>query len=470
MLDCLQSALFITEVKSYVSRTDLKLVKTPSFYHSLLEEALMEERTFTDITIFKRILFIRSFLLKNIDLPVDKILTLPELLKLLEITEKMRVCEGFTSPESLNSLKIWSLYRSLFLKGSIFEEPCKKNLQEVEYFQSLIFLILILEYELHIKYYKGKKLSSGCKHLLRDIEHDKRSLYKKLKIEIRKNLSMNRVSFLSRVYTSFDTEYQLESSEMNELLAYTSCSYNQFFLSIKPLDLKPLKELKLASCDMLLSLIHLLRRLVEKRDDEVDKVLEVLSKDSRIRHITTRNTHLFTLNQSDEEKRVGIAERYYDLNPLKKSDYSMKNLIVNSILEKSQLEQSENFYRAFLGESFKGRKILTKKELVLIAHFTTADLPSLSDFSEYRTKFTVLRKTFVTMDKALRYNGWKVLLRDTSLLSPGGASLSSIGELYSEEFKKVEISPVFKSNMKKYKKLKPAEFKRYAVQDSLITL
>jgi len=460
----------ITEIKSYVSRSDLTRIKTPYFYHSLLEEALQTESRNKDITVFKRILLIRSFLLTNLGLPIDRILTIFELCKLSEIPGSLQPLEGYISPESLNSVKVWSLYRSLFLKGDIFDEPSVKNLQEIEYFQSLIFLIIILEYELHLKYYKGKNISRECKHLLHDIGYDKRCLQKKLKVDIRKILSMNRVSFLSRVYTSFDTEYQLETFETNELLAYTTCTFNQFFLSIKPLELKPLQDLKLGSCEMLLPLIHILRRLSNKQDSAVDTLLEKLVKDPNLRRISTKNTQLFTLNQTEDEKRLRIEERYHDLNPENKSEYSIKNLITSSIKEKSVLAENEKFFRVLLDENFKGRKFLTRKELILIAHFTTADLPSLSDFSEHKSKFTVLRKTFVTMDKALRYEGWKVFLRDTSLLSPGGASLSSIGELYTKEFNKVEISPFFKSRMKVFKKEQPVEFKRYAIQDSLITL
>jgi len=70
----------------------------------------------------------------------------------------------------------------------------------------------------------------------------------------------------------------------------------------------------------------------------------------------------------------------------------------------------------------------------------------------------------------MRVEGWKVILRDTSLLSPAGASLSSIGELYTQEFKKVEISKQLKSNIRVLKEQDLELFKKYAIQDSKITL
>jgi len=111
-----------------------------------------------------------------------------------------------------------------------------------------------------------------------------------------------------------------------------------------------------------------------------------------------------------------------------------------------------------------------RKELYLIAHFTTADICSLSDFHEIKNRFNILRKSFVTLDKAVRVRGWKIILRDTSLLSPVGASLSSIGDLYTTEFKKINVSKHMKSDMRKFKEFDKESFISYAIQDSKITL
>jgi len=44
-----------------------------------------------------------------------------------------------------------------------------------------------------------------------------------------------------------------------------------------------------------------------------------------------------------------------------------------------------------------------KKECFLTAHFTTADVSLFQDFDEIKDKFTVLNKSFLTLDKMISY-------------------------------------------------------------------
>jgi len=82
----------------------------------------------------------------------------------------------------------------------------------------------------------------------------------------------------------------------------------------------------------------------------------------------------------------------------------------------------------------------------------------------------ILGKTFITLDKPLRVFKWKVFLRDTSLLSPGGQSLQSIGSLYEEKLEKISLTKDNLNRMDLFKANSPDVFKQYALQDALIVL
>jgi len=62
-------------------------------------------------------------------------------------------------------------------------------------------------------------------------------------------------------------------------------------------------------------------------------------------------------------------------------------------------------------------------------------------------------------------------LRDTSLLSPGGMSLKSIGSLYpSLPLSKIELSKEFYRDMELLQLENPVLFREYALQDPKIVL
>jgi len=209
--------------------------------------------------------------------------------------------------------------------------------------------------------------------------------------------------------------------------------------------------------------------LTNKQDTEIDKITESFTKDPRFKKQSTKNFIMFTLETTENDVISSLKNSYFDLETFSAS-YSFQNLMENSLLE-----QSENIFILNKGiievlKSYKIPRIPVRKELYLIAHFTTADICSLSDFQEIKNKFNILRKSFVTLEKAVRFKGWKVILRDTSLLSPVGASLSSIGALYNSEFQKIHVPQNLKSDMRLLKKLELELFKAYAMQDSKITL
>jgi len=178
---------------------------------------------------------------------------------------------------------------------------------------------------------------------------------------------------------------------------------------------------------------------------------------------------MFTLETSEKDVIKSLKNSYYDLETVSDA-YSFQNLVENSFQDQSENILKLNRFLIEILKTYKIPRVPMRKELYLIAHFTTADVCSLTDFQEIKNKFNILRKSFVSLDKTIRVRGWKIILRDTSLLSPVGASLSSISELYNSEFKKIIVPKNLKSDMKKLKEQDLELFRSYAIQDSKITL
>lgn len=64
-----------------------------------------------------------------------------------------------------------------------------------------------------------------------------------------------------------------------------------------------------------------------------------------------------------------------------------------------------------------------------------------------------------------------MFLRDTSLLSPGGMSLKSIGQLYPDfNLHKIELTPGEYKDMKNLQEKHTEKFIEYAIQDAKIVL
>jgi len=476
----LESVLFITQVKSFLDEDEKrKIFNSSIFYNELLESLLNDIKSsggsFFKVENIKKFFIIRSFLFSFCGKPLDRVLSLNELEELknhvMNILYEYKH-QGFVNTSFLEGNKIYNLYRSLFLNEFIFSNPDSKSLKEIEFFQSLILLVLILEYELHIKFYEKRSdllKTIKFKEGLRDLKLGKRELTQNLSKSIRQTLSGGRLFILNRIYTGFDTEYQSESDVLNTLLAYTTSSYSRAYLCIKPFRLELSEGESPKSSEIVLEIIKMIRRVTNKQDLEIGKILNSFTKDPRFKKQSTKNFIMFTLETNENDVIKALKNSYYDLETVS-SSYSFQNLVENSFQDQSENIFNLNKILIDILKSYKIPRIPVRKELYLIAHFTTADICSLSDFHEIKNRFNILRKSFVTLDKAVRVRGWKIILRDTSLLSPVGASLSSIGDLYTTEFKKINVSKHMKSDMRKFKEFDKESFISYAIQDSKITL
>lgn len=268
----LESVLFITQVKSFLGEDEKRKISNISiFYNSLLESLLKEIKSsggsFFKVELIKQFFIIRSFLFTFSGKPLDKVLNFNELEELKNHVMNLLYeykNQGFVNTSSLEGNKIYNLYRSLFLDEYIFSNPDSNSLKELEYFQSLVILVLILEYELHIKFYErvlsslktDRIKTSLYKDGLRDLKQGKRELTQNLAKSIRQAMSGGRLFILNRIYTGFDTEYQLESDELNILLAYTSSSYSRVYICIKPFRIESEST---RSSEVILEIVKMIR-------------------------------------------------------------------------------------------------------------------------------------------------------------------------------------------------------------------
>jgi len=251
----------------------------------------------------------------------------------------------------------------------------------------------------------------------------------------------------------------------NQLLCYTHASLSEVILRVKSdrvdFSLKhgSLNNSLPVTSNVISELIKQIRNLNNKNDTLLLELESKLSEKYQIFELASGDK---IFKKKEQFTPTEIKTEYHDMSL--GNEYSLKKLV-------TELTQGFNLKdRGVLKQLLAPLKVTIQKECFLSAHFTTADISSFSDFNEIKEKFAVLNKSFVGLDKTLRIQGWRVILRDTSLLSPGGMSLRSVSELYSQDLQKIQIGDDMISNMKEFKLLNPSLFKKYAIQDSIITL
>src|SRR6185312_11473187 len=111
----------------------------------------------------------------------------------------------------------------------------------------------------------------------------------------------------------------------------------------------------------------------------------------------------------------------------------------------------------------------------------------LKDFEDFKEGLNIVNNSYVTLGKPLEIENTNVIIRDSMLLAPQGhKSLESVGSLYGEEFKKVDITKDLtedekerltkdltkdqKGNMDLLLRENKDLFDRYAIQDAIIPL
>jgi hypothetical protein len=247
-----------------------------------------------------------------------------------------------------------------------------------------------------------------------------------------------------------------------------------------------------------------------QRTDTKQIFLEVLnSRDynfqSLVRYIKENSEQELTdmeLELNSELKnnfKTWLSYNFFDKFELNKSylDYNIdNNLHLNTSFEysinkdikfittndlKYDLESDFIFSKTpYIGSKFKstsftsfsknsGKINLSKIDnIIMIGHFTTADMCNFNDFKELEPFLDIINGTLVTIQKPVRVGSVNVILRDTGLLTSPGSSLEKIGKVI--DLPKVGINKEYYNDMKSLLVGDRELFVSYAMGDSLIAL
>jgi hypothetical protein len=157
------------------------------------------------------------------------------------------------------------------------------------------------------------------------------------------------------------------------------------------------------------------------------------------------------------------------INSLSGVELEISSKMNNSIENSVKKPTSRICYR--FGES--KMNITINRVLFICMHESSADLSILKDFEVFKESLDIVGRSFVTRSRPLKLEYCKsmVHIRDTTLIAPQGTkSLAGIGNIYGDEFKKIDIGDYRNGRMSTLLKDDKELFDKYALQDSLITL
>jgi hypothetical protein len=210
--------------------------------------------------------------------------------------------------------------------------------------------------------------------------------------------------------------------------------------------------------------------------DETETVLNIRLKQNVIEtpnnsleiidvsNLKTTNQQIENLIEKDKntDKKVTISSK---LEPLKVDVCKLDELKQDS--SKTNLKSITRTYNKTL--SNEPISVSKYRFNYIIGHLTQADLSMLSDFKEFKENLDLVNNSLITLGKGFDYKGYKVIIRDTMLLSPASRkSLAALGELYN--YPKLYLSKDEISNMDILLLTNKPKFDEYALRDAVITL
>jgi hypothetical protein len=244
------------------------------------------------------------------------------------------------------------------------------------------------------------------------------------------------------------------------------------------------------------TIISEIRELLYKCNDNlINKIITTLSEDPTVSKCVVNDDWVFSFPKSEKKdfiKYFDKGDSYSSVDLIKQCEKMVKdnhksslykvieilnNLSGNEMTEKmiKSIELSCNKHSSRITYRYKNSvlNITISRILYLLVHLSYADLPLLIDFDRLKEELDIVSKSFVTRSKPLiiEHLNIKLHIRDTTLLSPTpSASLASIGSIYGESYKKIDIGLYRKEEMDVLLKEDKDLFERYAIQDSIITL
>jgi len=307
--------------------------------------------------------------------------------------------DGFVNQRNMELNKIFNIFRSLYPSyNEIFkvgEPPLISWRYELEHFHNLIILILLFELELYLINSIGTDDFSIEERVL--LKMDRSELNSLLSGGIRLSLSKNRLLVVDRLYVGFDTEYKVLDSNTNKILCYTTSTLTESFIKIRDGSIDySLKEgiSYIPQTSRLISVgVGLIRTLRNKKDFELEELKRSLSGDRTLKCLCLHNQDL--IFKKDSINHDSIDSMFFDLreDPTK---YSFKKLLDVILKDHKQPMILKLVDLTVFNPTLK-------QECFLTAHFTTADVSLFHDFEEIKDKFTVLNKSFLTLDKLISY-------------------------------------------------------------------
>jgi len=300
--------------------------------------------------------------------------------------------DGYVSRYNLEENKIFNLLRSFYPSFTkVFDEDQQNRSysSELEHYHNLIILILLYELE--------KTLSTTTdKEEIDDLKTERCLLNKTLSGGIRSSLSRNRLVILNKKYIGFDTEYTNLDSTKNKILCYTTASISETLIKIRTgevnFNLVEGQDFIPKTAPMINICVKLIRKYRGKKDSELLELENRLSSLESLKKLILKNGDVLFKERVEFTK---IKSSFFDL----RSDPTLFSF--QKLLE-THLETPEisKFNRIL---SDLNLKPTVKNECVLLAHFTTADVSLFHDFNDIKTNFTVISKSFLTLDKFLTF-------------------------------------------------------------------
>lgn len=392
--------------------------------------------------------------------------------------------EGFIQPDAVSSNRVVRIFRSVFPELEPFFLEGSNTIYQLfilQHLANITLLLLQVEYKLALAKDEKTDVTAEEADFLKDLELDVKDLRGKITPGIRSELTRRRMTVYNKVYSGYDTEYQVEEIRSVDLLCFTLASYSRSYLRYIPLNIDYSIEtvgeaMSVPNCisNFVQFLVKLYRHLDGKPDEDLEKLVEqldLLVDSKELERITTNDTKIYSLPRD----LSSLYTKYHTYYSEDESEYTLKYLVEKSISfihsdlknEYNQLiklvsdklcatepkpSKSRRIKTLFEGlrhnkklELCDGKVIIvpTKLDLTMICHYSAADICTLKDLEEYKASMSIVKKTFVTIDKPLRISEIDVHLRDTSLLTVGNSSsLASLGKLYAADgLEKIEIAP-----------------------------
>jgi len=300
--------------------------------------------------------------------------------------------DGYVNKKNMEENKIFNLFRSFYPSLSlVFEDSQQNHSFELEHYHNLIILILLYELE------KTIGITNEVEPLI-DLKTERSLLTKTLSGGIRSSISKNRLVLLNKKYVGFDTEYTNVDSTTNDLLCYTTASISETQIKIRTgeinFSLVEGQSFTPKTAPMITVCVKLIRKLRNKKDLELSVLENRLSNEESLDKLILKNGDIIFKEKLDLKR---IESSFVDLRS-DSSLYSFRNLLETQL--DKQPEVSKNLRILFYNLNLKPT---IKNECVLLAHFTTADVSLFHDFDDIKTNFTVISKSFLTLDKFLTF-------------------------------------------------------------------